>query len=110
MTFRAYWRERPLLGHPILPQRSEGGYNVQYFTNARVEYHPEVSNERYVMQAGNLGEALIQFDARARSMMGREAGSGRCYDNTFGHLMPDPICDFYIQHGGVDVFGVPITK
>lgn len=48
-----------IVGLPLTPQLDEGGVRVQYFTNARLEWHPDVSREHRV-QVAMLGEAHYQ--------------------------------------------------
>jgi len=45
-----------LFGPPISPQLDEGGARVQYFQNARLEWHPDAPLE-YRVQVGRLGES-----------------------------------------------------
>jgi len=56
LTFYSTVNGRALFGDPISPQVNEGGTRVQYFDNARLEWHPEAPMDDRV-QVGPLGEA-----------------------------------------------------
>jgi photosystem II stability/assembly factor-like uncharacterized protein len=67
--FRTFWSShKAVLGNPISEELTESNidntgrsYTVQWFSKARVEYHPELSGTPYVMEVGLLGvKALIQ--------------------------------------------------
>lgn len=56
--FFEYWRENGavhVFGFPISEEFEEGGYNVQYFERARMEWHPENAGTPYVVLLGHLG-------------------------------------------------------
>lgn len=57
--FLAFYQEslgESLFGPPISPELDEGGTRVQYFQNARLEWHPDAPLG-YRVQVGPLGEA-----------------------------------------------------
>ncbi|MBI2861607.1 MAG: VanW family protein [Chloroflexi bacterium] len=47
-----------VFGYPITEERKEGGYTVQYFQRARMEWHPE-NPSPYQVLLGLLGDAYI---------------------------------------------------
>lgn len=51
-----------VLGKPISPQLDEGELRVQYFENARLEWHPEAPADQQV-QVGQLGRAHYLYEA-----------------------------------------------
>lgn len=68
--FLAFWRRHggaAVFGYPIsevLHEENGDGtgqsYVLQYFQNARLEYHPEATDPRYSIQLGLLGDQLLR--------------------------------------------------
>ena len=56
LTFYEKYNGELLFGRPITPQIDEAGMRIQYFDNARLEWHPELPLD-YRVQVGLLGEA-----------------------------------------------------
>ncbi len=92
--FLDYWRRQRnglFLGRPITDELRIGGRQVQYFENARLEFHPENWGTKYEVQLGLLGEEIIP----------RELIS----------LGEQPLnSEFFDKHGGIDFFGHVISK
>lgn len=84
------------------------GLWVQFFDNARMEWHPE-SPEPYRVQLGLLGQQLLeaQPDLRLRSRTGT-CDEWRSFPET-GYLVSCEFLRFYDENGGLDVFGYPIS-
>ncbi|MFQ6013821.1 MAG: hypothetical protein ACE5NP_00075 [Anaerolineae bacterium] len=59
LTFFEQYGGIDIFGYPISEIRMEGGFSVQYFQRARMEWHPE-NPEPYRMQLGLLGSAYAQ--------------------------------------------------
>src|SRR5690606_40578661 len=58
-----------VFGFPISEEFEEGGYNVQYFERARMEWHPENAGTPYVVLLGHLGrseERRVGRESRSR--------------------------------------------
>lgn len=56
--FKAYWQQHGglrIFGFPISEEFSEGGYTVQYFERARMEYHLENVGTPYAILLGRIG-------------------------------------------------------
>lgn len=68
--FLTYWRKHnggylfgAPISEPLYEQNGDGTgrtYLVQYFQNARLEYHPELAGTRYVVQVGQLGRQVLK--------------------------------------------------
>ena len=68
--FLTYWQQHKgavLLGAPISEVVHEGNgdgsgrrYDVQWFANGRLEYHPELANPRYQVEIGLAGKQALQ--------------------------------------------------
>lgn len=57
-VFQRWWNDEgglPVFGYPISEPFEEGGYLVQYFERARLEYHPENAGTRWEVELGLLG-------------------------------------------------------
>lgn len=53
----------PPISEPLYEQNGDGTgrtYLVQYFQNARMEYHPELSGTRYEITLGLLGRQYLR--------------------------------------------------
>ncbi|MEZ4521212.1 MAG: L,D-transpeptidase family protein [Thermomicrobiales bacterium] len=61
--FKKYWDENggvAVFGFPISEEFEEGGYNVQYFERARLEWHPENAGTEYEVLLGHLGREYAE--------------------------------------------------
>ncbi|MGI8586379.1 MAG: S8 family serine peptidase [Chloroflexia bacterium] len=116
--FLNYWQSHgglPIFGYPISEEFAEVSttdglpYNVQYFQRNRFEYHPE--------KAGTPYEVLL-------GLLGRDVTSGRSFDTAFvqvsdathlyfpltGHLLGGSFLVYWQAHGGLPIFGYPISE
>jgi hypothetical protein len=118
--FRDYWQRHgglPQFGYPLTEEFTEisstdgKSYITQYFERARFEYHPE-NHPPYDVLLGLLGRTITQ---------GREAEApfqrtpyvrspGFIYFTETGHHMPPMFVSFWQQHGGLPVYGYPISE
>ena len=96
-----------IFGYPVSNPFRQDGVLVQYFQNARLESHPS-NPEPYQVQLGLLGDELNYRDApipRPRFLHAR-----RHFFPETGHIISYAFLDFFKNHGGVDLFGYPITE
>src|SRR5438045_1715745 len=101
----------PIFGYPLTDAEIEGGFKVQYLERARIEYHPENAGTQYEVQLGLLGNILTagrQFapappDARASS-------DTSLYFPQTKHTLSGAFLDYWQQHGGLTLFGYPISE
>jgi hypothetical protein len=66
-AFRSYWESKgglAIYGYPISEDFQEGGYLVQYFERARLEYHPENKGTPYEVELGLLGANIMTASGR----------------------------------------------
>jgi len=98
-----------MFGYPRSQEIKEGGKTVQYFQKARFEYFPEFAGTPYQVQLG-----LLQMDlARNQSFARVEPFEGtpdRVYFPETGHSLQGGFLRFVQQHGGLDVFGYPMSE
>jgi len=138
--FKAFWETHgglAIFGHPISEEFGERqgrgpGFDavldVQYFERARFEYHPEFRGTPYEVELSRLGsEQVVTGNALASS--GGTSGSPFAPVSEPANCLPPfmdniPPClffpqtghtiwgfyPFWQQHGGVAVFGYPISE
>jgi uncharacterized protein YkwD len=61
-AFLGFWKANGsirILGYPVTEPFTEGGYLVQYFERARMEYHPEKAGAGYGVELGLLGKRYL---------------------------------------------------
>jgi hypothetical protein len=74
-VFERWWNAEgglPVFGYPISEPFQEGGFLVQYFERARLEYHPEYAGTRWEVELGRLGVN----DALRRGLLNTPAFAG----------------------------------
>lgn len=99
-----------IFGYPITEELAEDGRTVQYFQRVRMELHPQ-NPLPYRVQLGLLGDELGH---RAPPIPASEIPPAnhpqrRYYPET-GHTVSFAFLGFFDEHGGLDVFGYPITE
>nr|MBI2904359.1 hypothetical protein [Chloroflexota bacterium] len=100
-----------VFGYPITDEFvNAGGRLVQYFQNARFEYYPENPADSQV-QLGKLAEELGLAHPPLAANQIPAANDPRClYFVATGHSVCNAFLDFFLEHGGVAVFGYPIGE
>ncbi len=96
-----------LFGYPISRTFIDQGILVQYFQHARFEYHPD-NPKPYIVQLGLLGDELHYNQPRIRKP--QFPSRRRVYFPETGHTVAYAFLDYFKAHGGIDVFGYPITE
>jgi hypothetical protein len=107
--FLDFWREHggPLIfGYPISEEIVEDGRIVQYFEQARFEYHPE-----YFGQAGQVQLSLLGREITAgRSFPDGDPAQGAQYFPETKHTLSGKFLKYWLKRGGLQVFGFPISE
>ena len=86
-----------------------GGRWVQYFDNARMEWHPE-NPPPYEVQLGLLGEEMgYRQPPVPREQWPANGRLHRVFPET-GHIVSYAFLDLFNRRGGLDVFGYPISE
>ena len=94
-----------IFGYPLTNEFVENGRLVQYFQRAKFEWHPE-NHDAYQVQLALLGDNLGYGKAPVPTVT-----NPRCvYFFETGHSVCDAFLDYFRAHGGLDVFGYPITE
>jgi hypothetical protein len=99
-----------VFGYPLTDEFTQDGRRVQYFQKVRMEWHPEFP-EPYNVQLGLLGDELGYRKPPISSAEIPPANypQRRYYPKT-GHTVSFAFLDYFDEHGGLDVFGYPITE
>ncbi|MEA3308335.1 MAG: hypothetical protein U9Q70_02325 [Chloroflexota bacterium] len=96
-----------IFGYPLTEPFWQGGIRVQYFQKARFESHPD-HPPLYQVQLGLLADELnYRNPARPRQ---QPDSSTRHYFPETGHTVSLAFLRFFKEHGGIDIFGYPLTE
>jgi hypothetical protein len=118
--FRSYWEGHGGLaqfGYPLTEEFVEvsatdgKSYTTQYFERARFEYHPE-NKAPYDVLLGLLGRSITQ-GREGEAPFKRTAamlGPSTLYFEPTGHNMPPQFSSYWQSHGGLPVYGYPISE
>ena len=109
--FLRYWRANgglPIFGYPLSEQMVERGYTVQYFERNRFELHPD-NQPPYNVLLGRLGA-----DMTARREFPRiepfQSNPDHIYFPETSHSLNYAFLGYWQRHGGLPVFGYPISE
>ncbi len=97
-----------IFGYPVTDEIVEGGRTVQYFQRARMELWPE-NPWPYRVQLGLLGVALGKGQPGLEVQPASLPADARYFPET-RHTLAPPFKNFWERHGGLDVFGYPISE
>ncbi len=100
-----------IFGYPITEQFIENGRLVQYFQRVRMEHHPE-NPPPYQVQLGLLGDMFAPAEQKARIVTSPPPASDdkqRYFPET-QHVASYGFLEFFDSHGGLDIFGYPVTE
>lgn len=94
-------------GYPITEPFEENGLQVQYFQKTRIEAHPN-NPDPYKIQLGLLGDELnYRQEKVSRPLF---PSRRRFYFSETGHLVSYAFLDYFKEHGGINIFGYPISE
>lgn len=96
-----------VFGYPLTEPYNQDGVLIQYFQNARMEWHMS-EDGTYFVQLGHLAEELNYTTLGV--VEPARLGSRKIYYPETEHTVGYSFLDFYKQNGGPDVFGLPITE
>ncbi len=110
LTFFDRYGGETIFGVPRTEEIMQDGLKVQYFQRARMEYHP-YNPEPYRVQLTLLGDLLGYRlpPIPAASIPPPNHPQRRYYPQT-GHTLSYTFLEYFDRHGGLDVFGYPITE
>ncbi|HUG14332.1 MAG TPA: polysaccharide deacetylase family protein [Thermomicrobiales bacterium] len=114
-NFLKYWNSfggLPSFGYPISDVFMRDGKEMQYFERVRMELHPGVWPARYDVLLGRLGADLTAHrtnEAPFRRVSGGSNANCAYYEPT-GHWLCFGFRDYWRAHGGLEIFGYPISE
>ncbi len=104
----------PVFGYPITEAEEENGFLVQYFERERLEYHPENAGTPFEVLLGRLGAELTTGREREPAFLPLAAppapASARPYFSETRHTMDAHFAPYWASHGGLPLFGYPISE
>ncbi len=109
--FLAYWQANgglSIFGYPITEAFMENGYLVQYFERNRFELHPE-NQPPYNVLLGRLGAEAVA-GRRFPTIQPFQSGPDHRYFPETGHSLNYAFKGYWERHGGLAVFGYPISE
>jgi hypothetical protein len=101
-----------IFGYPLTEafDDSTRGLRVQYLQRARMEFHP-YNPEPYHVQLGLLGDEL------GFPLLPPSPAPGPAFNNSLRHYFPETghvvshsFLRFFREHGGLDIFGYPLSE
>ena len=107
--FAEYWTKNgglPIFGFPITPDFEQGGRTVQWFERARFEINPQAPPDQRV-QLGLLGYELRRT---ADPALATPPPADRRFFSETGHSLGGAFRAYWDAHGGLAIFGLPITE
>jgi hypothetical protein len=119
-VFRAYWEQHGGLaqfGYPLTEEFQERSptdgkrYSVQYFERNRFEAHPENAGTPYEVLLGLLGRTVTadRLAGPAFALQANALPGTRFFPQT-GHNLAPQFAAFWTEHGGLPVYGYPISE
>jgi len=99
-----------VFGYPLTDEFTQDDRHIQYFQKVRMDWHPEFP-EPYNVQLGLLGDELGYRKPPISSAEIPPANhpQRRYYPQT-GHTVSFAFLTYFDEHGGLDIFGYPITE
>lgn len=107
LTFFDTYGGLAIFGYPISESFLDRGVKVQYFQNARFEWHP-ANPDPYKVQLGLLGNDLNYVTPSVAPP--QFTSQRRVYFKETGHIVSYAFLDYFKNHGGLIVFGYPISE
>ncbi|WP_129629526.1 L,D-transpeptidase [Candidatus Oscillochloris fontis] len=110
--FLTFWRangQKVIFGYPISEELVENGRIVQYFERARFEFNP--ASPHASVQLGLIGSELVRETGLTTSLGAAFSPTGAT-EGTFpetGHSLSGELRRFWERHGGIGIFGFPIS-
>lgn len=95
-----------IFGYPRTEEMDENGKTVQYFQRARFEF----VKEKKEVVLGLVGEEIIAARPPYPRALPFVSSPERWYFAATRHSVSFGFLDFYRQHGGLEVFGYPISE
>ncbi len=98
-----------IFGLPLAAPQWVNGREVQWFERARLEHWPEFAGTPYEVQPGLIGREFTHGRSFARQSFFVGTPDMRFVPET-GHSLGGRFLQFWENHGGLQVFGFPISE
>lgn len=117
--FLTYWRDNgglEIFGYPISEPLEQGGMTVQYFERARFELHPKNAGTPYAVELSLLGTEITEPRAQDPAFQRQpvlpdwQDSAARSYFTATGHYLSYGFKKYWEDHGGLAIFGYPISE
>lgn len=95
-------------GRPISAEINNDGRIIQWFERARLEEWPELRGTRYMVQGARVGAEFTRGITFPKQSFFVNQPGIRYFGET-SHGVRDPFLSFWLQNGGVDVLGYPLS-
>jgi len=116
-AFLTFWNANggtTIFGFPLTNEGVDPAsqLTVQYFERSRFEYHPEAAGTPQLVQLTNVGRIITagRTDPAFPPQPLVSAGADRSYYVQTQHAVGGQFKKFFDQHGGVFIFGYPISE
>jgi hypothetical protein len=112
LDFFETWGELEIFGYPLTEAFDDPvlGLRVQYFQRTRLELHLD-NPEQYRVQLGSLGEELgYEFPPLPEDEIPAFNTSLRRYYSETGHVVSYAFLRYFDEHGGLLIFGYPLSE
>lgn len=96
-------------GRPISAEINDNGRVVQWFERARLEEWPELRGTRYQIQSARVGVEFTKGIPFPKQTFFVSQPSIRYFGET-GQGVREPFLSFWLQNGGLDILGFPISS
>ncbi len=117
-SFRDYFNKNgniDIFGFPVTEEFTEisptdgKAYTVQYFERNRFEFHPELAKAGNGVLLGLLGVQLTQ-NRKFDKIEAFQSSNTRVYFQQTGHSLANGFLFYWRNHGGLTIFGYPISE
>ena len=118
-SFLRYWQAHgglEIFGFPISEEFTEVSpidgkpYTVQYFERNRFEYHPEHAGTDFEVLLGLLGNDVTRGRKFDPVLVPFQNTESRVYFPQTKHTLSQPFLRYWQEHGGLAIFGYPISE
>lgn len=97
-------------GYPRTEELREGNLTVQYFQRARFEHHPQYAGTPYEVQLTLLGIEMRRGEPPAQTVAPLPTTGTQQFFPETGHSVHFAFLKYFREHGGIYIFGYPITQ
>ncbi|MCG8349224.1 MAG: M14 family metallopeptidase [Chloroflexales bacterium] len=111
-----YWRAHggeAVFGLPLQPAQPTTTGLAQTFTRARLELQPDLADTSFLIQPAMLGVANVQarsYGGDDTVFMPADSSTAPLFFASTGHSLREAFLNYWQRHGGLKVFGYPLSE